>query len=352
MAALLFLALQAHLQSQYIELRGKVVEVTDGKAKGIPNITVRVMGEAGDVTKQDGSFSFHISSSVDFVTLVLENCPHTMIDPNAGRVYLPPSGNLQIRVCEAANKRLQAKVEELKQQVRSLENKRLLTQRQLDHLHDSLTTIILQHEDKIHTLEEDLTREGRTSNELRERIAALEKRNKELETALLVALEEKYLRQQQILKDVTGDLNSYRSRLKDVQHELPRISDCFLHPQGCDNFNSAIRKYSAVRNKIDETHGSNVESVAHYWENQYLPQQLEETYSYILKTIHEPVMFDLMNERVINPIKDASTRKKGRLAAQKEAERGAEDAQKLLGLMIVELDQKIDDILKLLSKTI
>ena len=350
--ALFFLASQINLQGQYIELRGKVVEVTGGKAKGVPNVTVKVIGEAGDVTKPDGSFSFHIPSQSDFVTVVLENCPHPMIDPNAGRVYLPPSGNLQIRVCEAENERLLAKVEELKQQVKKIENKRLLTQRQLDYLHDSLTTVILQHEEKIQSLQEDLVREGKAADELRKRVAELEKRNKELEAALIDALEEKYLRQQQTLKDIAASLNAYRSRLKDVQHELPRLSNCFLHPDGCDNFYSAIKRYSEARNKIDETHDANVESVAHNWDNRSIPRQLEDTYRYILRTIHEPVMFGMMNERVLDPLAEYSTRKKGRIAAQKETERGAEDVQKLLGPMTIELDKKTDEILKLLSETI
>ena len=343
---------QFSLQGQFIELRGKVVEVTDGRAKGVPNVTVKVIGESVDVTKVDGSFKLNIPSGKESVTIILENSPHPMIDPYAGRVNVPPPGDLQIRVCAAENEKLRTKLGELNTRIGQLERQRQLSSRQIEQMHRTLLDTILFYETQVINLTQALGEKDAQLAEKKQEIIDLERKVASLEQQLFKALEEKYLRQQQTYKAVAEGLNAYRSRLKDVQRELARVSDCFLHPQGCDNLYAAVRKYSDARNAIDETHNANVEAVGHYWESRSLPSQLEETYGYILKSIHEPVMLGTVNGQVLDPIKDYANKQKGRMAAKKEAERGAADAMQSLGPMVMELDVKIDAILRSLSETI
>jgi DNA repair exonuclease SbcCD ATPase subunit len=347
------LSLQVFSQkSSSIELRGAVIEVSEGDSKGVAGVTVSVAGQDYDITDEQGNFSMFIQPTEDFIILTLENCPYPMIDPRSGQISMPPPGNLQVRVCALENDKLRAKIDGLNNRIGKLERERQLSKRQLEYMHRTLLDTILFYEKQVQNLNETLDEKNAELAEKQHQIASLERKVALLEQQLFEALEEKYLRQQQTLKSVAGDLNAYRSRLKDVQHELPRLSNCFLHPDGCENFYSAIRKYSEARNKIDETHSANVESVGHYWDSRALSGQLEETYSYILKTIHEPIMFGMLNEQVLDPLKEYSTKKKGRIAAQKETERGAGAVQQSLAPMVIELDKKIDEILKLLTKTI
>lgn len=341
-----------HLLGQNMELRGRVVEVSNGKVKGVPNVKVKIIGESVNVTKPDGSFSLFIPAKKEYVTISLENCAHPMISPYAGRVNLPPSGELQIRVCALENTRLRNKIDKLGAQIGKLEKERKLSNRQLSQMHQVLLDTILYYEDQIQQLANNLAEKEAQLDEKQKQTNALEQEVALLQQQLFEALEEKYLRQHKTYKDLSAGLNNYRSRLKDVQREMGRVSDCFLHSEGCNNFYSAIRKYSEARNDIDESSNSNVEAVAHYWDDKNLSDQLRNTYQFILKTVHEPVMFDMVNEQVINPIKDYAARKRGRMAAQKEAERGAEAAMKELAPLITELDIKIDDILKLLNENI
>lgn len=341
-----------HMLGQNIELRGRVVEVQNGQAKGVPNVKVKIIGESVNVTKADGSFSLFVPFRQEYVTISLENCPHPMISPYAGRVNLPPSGELQVRVCAMENTKLRNKIDDLGRKIGKLEKERQMSNRQLSKMHQVLLDTILYYEGQIQQLVNNLAEKETQLDEKQKQTIALEEKVALLQQQLFEALEEKYLRQHKTFKDISAELNNYRSRLKDVQRELGRISDCFLHSEGCNNFYSAIRKYSEARNKMDETSNSNVEAVAHYWENPSLPDQLQETYHYILKVLHEPIMFEMVNEQVINPIKDFSARKRGRMAAQKEAERGAEAAMNTLAPMVIELDTKIDEILKLLNENI
>ncbi len=334
------------------ELKGAVVEVSEGQSKGVSGVTVSVFGQDYDITDDRGNFSLDVNPSDGFIILTLENCPYPLIDPRSGQISMPPPGNLQVRVCAVENEKLRSKVEGLNNRIGKLERERQLSKRQLEYLHRTLLDTVLFYEKQVQSLSQTLDEKNTQLAEKQGKIEKLERKIASLEQQVFEALEEKYLRQQQTLKAIAEDLNAYRSRLKDVQHELPRLSDCFLHPDGCNNFYSAIRKYSEARNKIDETHSANVNSVAHYWESRPLSEKLEETYSYILKTIHEPVMFGRLNEQVLDPLKEYSTRKKGRIAAKKETEQGAGAVQQSLAPMVIELDKKIDEILKLLTDTI
>ncbi len=334
------------------ELKGAVVEVSEGQSKGVSGVTVSVFGQDYDITDDRGNFSLDVNPSDGFIILTLENCPYPLIDPRSGQISMPPPGNLQVRVCAMENEKLRSKVEGLNNRIGKLERERQLSKRQLEYLHRTLLDTVLFYEKQVQSLSQTLDEKNTQLTEKQREIEKLERKIASLEQQVFEALEEKYLRQQQTLKAIAEDLNAYRSRLKDVQHELPRLSDCFLHPDGCNNFYSAVRKYSEARNKIDETHSANVNSVAHYWESRPLSEKLEETYSYILNTIHEPVMFGRLNEQVLDPLKEYSTRKKGRIAAKKETEQGAGAVQQSLAPMVIELDKKIDEILKLLTETI
>jgi DNA repair exonuclease SbcCD ATPase subunit len=349
LSAILLIAFQLNLQGQTIELKGKVV---DGQMNGVPNVKVKVIGESVNVTKRDGSFSLYVPANKEYVTIILENCPSPMVDPYAGRVNIPPTGELYIRVCAMENTKLRDKVEKLDRQIGKLEKERQLSSRHLAQMHKVMLDTILFHENQVQQLSQNLDEKAAQLDEKQRQISALERKVESLQQQLLTALEEKYLQQHRTYKDLSAWLNAYRSRLKDVQRELARVSDCFLHANGCDNFYSAVKKYSEARNQIDETSGSMVEAVGHYWDDKNLADQLEDTYQFIMKTVHEPVMLGTVNEQVINPIKDFSTKKKGRMAAQKESERGAEAAMESLAPLVMELDMKIDAILKSLNENI
>ena len=139
-------------QNAIIELRGRVVEVSNGKSIGIPGIKVSVIGGNYDITVKNGEFKLIVPTGKDYVKILIDNTDKKLLKPYAGFVNLPPSGNLDIIVCAQENRKLQAKVNDLNAQIQRLENKNELSKKQLVAMHSEMLDTILHYEQIIQGL--------------------------------------------------------------------------------------------------------------------------------------------------------------------------------------------------------
>jgi chromosome segregation ATPase len=337
-------------QNDNVALRGRVVEVSGGKPVGLDDVKVYAVGQHFDYTHDGGYFTVYVDPHKEFIVFALENCPHPVISPLGKKVSMPPPREVEIRVCAAENKRLHQRVEELEQQVRRIENKRLLTQRQLEHLQDSLLQVVIGHEAKVRNLEEDLLKEGKTADELRTRVEELEKRNIALEEALLDALEERYLRQKKAFDDISATLKNYNDQVKNLRDMAypNRLSPYFSNPAALEEWNETVRKYNAARSVIVEQQNNHVADVAHYWEDIAIAEELKKTYDYLLEELHGKGVYP-MEFTVNENLKQCWGRQKGRIAALRNAKEEAEIATPKLAPLILTSEEKIEQIIYLLK---
>jgi len=350
---LLFLCTQAIGQPQPIMVMGKVVEVTDEGPVGLPNVTVRVPGESEDVTKTDGSFILYLPPDQESIFISLENCPHPMVSPYAGRVNIPPSGFLNIKVCAAENKKLRAKIDGLNTKIQKLERQRLLSKRQLAEMHQTLLDTILHFETQINLLNEEVADQGGQLAEKQGRVNELEQKVAVLEDRLFLALEEKYQRQKAVFDEVSASLEQYVDQAKNLRDAFrpTQIRSYFSTAAARERLYGSIEKYNDARKAILDNRENLVAGVANYWEAYQLADELEETFDYLLQEVHEEGVYP-MEFAVNDNLKQALTRQLSNSKARKAAMAGAEDAIPNLSPKITELENKTEQIVSKLRNNL
>lgn len=336
-----------------IIVKGIVVEVTEGRKRPISNIKVVVPGESEDVTKADGSFTLYFPPDKEYISINLEGCPHPIISPYAERVNIPPNDFLEIKVCANENKRLRGKVNSLNDKVRKLERQRILNKRQLAAMHQLLLDTIIHFEARINAMEGELTEKETLLEERNIQITALEEEVANLEIQLADALEEKYLRQQEVYGKISAALNQYIDQSKNLRDQMRpvQVKSYFSSRPARDRLYESIEKYNGARREVLDHYEEHVLAVANYWEAYELADELESVYQYLLKTVHEEGVYPM--EFVVNDhLKKALTRQLSSSKARKAAEAGANESIPKLNPLIDELEEKAKTVVKKLSNNL
>lgn len=306
-----------------VEVRGKVVEIMEGKVKGIKGVKVTISGDY-DYTDLNGNFRLHLPTEERVVSIQLEQNPHPMIAPIDGKIALPVSGDLLIRLCSQKNKKLQQKVKNLEQRVNQLQKKNEFTERQKEQIYNQMLDTILHFEERISGLYDELMRGDSINEELRAHINKLENELLEKDRQLFAALEEKYLRQKSYLDEVSYALNNYGDEVKNLRDMMypNQISYYFTNQVAYKKLEKQIEKYNEAYNIIRNDHDKHISGVKNYWPDG-LDKELETTYSQLLDVTHDQGVLQL-NAQVIEQMRRYFTGQKGRTRAQKDATKGAE----------------------------
>lgn len=333
-----------------IAVSGLVLELTEGGQKAVPGVTVSVAGQDYDITDQEGRFMLHLSAEKNEAIVVLEGCPYPMVSPFGGKIYLPPSGELQIRVCGQENQKLRRDIDALENKVKNLESKRKLSERQLSGLHKAMLDTILHYQEALHQLNSTVVEYESSLRERESMVAALEEKLASVEQELFLALEEKYLRQKELMDAISTGLEQYTDQVKNLRDMLlpERISHYFLNEGARRQLYLAINKYNEARAYILNNHQSQVEGVGHYWASPGLARQLEETYRYILEEVHQKAVYP-MEFSVNENLKLYLSGQLGRSRAAREAEKGAASAMAELSPRLETLEKKCADMIRQLS---
>ncbi|HQU60407.1 MAG TPA: hypothetical protein PLU64_14480, partial [Saprospiraceae bacterium] len=339
--------------SGLIAISGKVVELVDGGQKGVPGVTVSVADQDYDITDKEGRFLLHLKSEKSEAIVALEGCPYPIVSPYGGKIFIPPSGELQIRVCGQENKKLRQQIDALEHKVEGLESQHKLSQRQLSKMHEALLDTILYYEAVIHSLSNTVEEYESSLQERQNRITALENKVNGLEQELFVALEKKYLRQKELYEAISGGLEEYTDQVKNLRDMLlpERISFYFLNEGAREQLYTTINNYNEARSFILNNHEGHVEAAAHYWAGPGISKQLNETYQYLLEDVHNEVVYPIefsVNEN----LKLFLSRQLGRSRATAEARKGAEAAMSQLSPRIEILEKKCADMIQQLNTSL
>lgn len=353
---LLYLLIAGPLFAQQsVTLRGKVVEITPEGTVGVPGVVVSVSGESYDVTAQDGSFKLFAPGGLDQITITIKGSSSMMISPYEGKVSIPPLYEpIEIRLCQEKNEQLLQKVNNLNARIRSLQKTQKLTSRQLEQMYHTMLDTITFYQALVEKTNLQLVKADAANQELKNKIAELEKSNALLEEKLFLALGEKFTAQQKHFESISTGLNNYISRLKDLHHILPTDAEACLSnaPGACNRFYGYIEKYNQARNDIHEHQDEDVRAAANYWSDPSVAAGLKEVYRFVLDTIHEPYIFDKMNTTVIQPIKQRSQGNTSLKAAKKQVAEAGNTLATDLEPLIRALDDKKSGLLNLLTNSI
>lgn len=331
------------LSQNLVTLRGKVVEIKGNKSVGVPGVTVSVSGESYDITGQDGSFKLVAPNGLDFVTISIKGSSSPMISPFEGKINLPPQHEpIEIKLCNENNERLTRKINELSVKIKSLQKNQKLSNHQIELLQRTMVDTIIYYQNRVDNLAENNEKSNAQNSALKEQIKLLEDKNAQLEQKLFLALGERFKNQQVYFEKISSALNNYASRLKDMHLILPTdASACISNaPNACDRFYSSIEKYNQARNNINDHKDEWVNATREYWSNDEIHTELSSIIDYILNTIHEPKLFNQMNQTIINVIKDRSQGNISLSAAKKEIKLASTALATDLKPLIALLDNK------------
>lgn len=304
-----------HIQAQFpeaIQVDGWIMLKEGDSEKGLAGVELWVRHENGapskKVTDAKGFFSFKTPKNQNSIRIDIPPDEFAFLDPRDGHVILNPNISLEVKitvVSKEKDEKLYQEIKSLTQQINGLQMDKKRLNAMYAALRDSLmdmrqarTQLLSQ----LGMLEERLER-SRERNEsqqrdlaaLKKQLAEREKENKSLQQALFVALEEKYLRQQNIYNQISKDLQEYLIRIKDMRDQNKYLQDYYKS----NNFNPYKRASSAYNNsfeRIKKNHKSLLEGVNRYWENPALQQRIAQLYNFLLISLHEEKVVPSFNE--------------------------------------------------------
>ncbi|MEP7269291.1 MAG: hypothetical protein ABI844_16850 [Saprospiraceae bacterium] len=348
--------LSFHLPAQEsVTFKGKVVEVQNDKVVGVPGVVVSVSGESYDVTAQDGSFKLYAPKGLDFVTITIKGSSSAMISPYEGKVNIPPMFEpIEIKLCNEHNTKLQEKVNALNSKMRLLQKSQKLSARQLELMHKTMLDTIEHFQVMVEKYQMDIAKSEVKQKELQDKIVVLEQKNAALEEKLFEALGKKFALQQSTFDEISKGLNNYISRLKDLQLILPTDAvACVTNASGaCGKFYGYIEKYNAARNFINDNKDQQETAASHYWDDPSVAMQLNATYDFVLNKLHEPFLFDKMNNTVISVLKQRSQGNISLKAAKKTLHTNCNELSNDLKPLIAELDFKKNKLYQLFLNSV
>lgn len=343
-----------------VELKGRVVEMVNGKATGIPKVTVSVTDTDYDITEADGSFSINLRPEQKHVKVSLDVTNKQLLSPFEGIVTLPPSGTVDILVCAQQNLELKNKVVALNTKVKNLQQKFNLSQRQTEYLQRQMLDTVMYFEQRIQDMKASFEREKTTQQAeqqkaMQERDAKIQRLETELQSImqqLVQAKDAQFLKKQAAFQSISSALRHYNDALQNLRPMIlpDRIPQYFSgNAQAGQEYNRKVADYNTARETLVKQQDAHLTAVQHYWTNPSVPAQLSETYQYIFDDVHDKIVYPI-NSGVGNALEKFLTRQMGRQEAQKKAVKAATDSYSRLTVILPILDEKIQSTINTLKQ--
>lgn len=296
-----------------IQVDGWIMLKDGDSEKGLSGVELWVRHEKAapskKVTDARGYFSFKTPKNQSSIRIDIPPDEFAFLDPRDGNIILNnPNISLEVKITVVSKEKdenLYQEIKNLTRKVNGLEMDKKRLNSMYNALRDSLMEMRQQRTrlaQKVQNLEVRLGR-ARDRNEnqqkvledLRIRLVEKERENESLRQALFVALEEKYLRQQDIYNQISEDLQEYLVRIKDIRDQNKYLQDYYKS----NNYNPYKRAAIAYNNsfeKIKKNHKGLLEGVNRYWENPALYQRLAQLYEFLLISLHEEKLVPSFNE--------------------------------------------------------
>ncbi|NND05791.1 MAG: hypothetical protein HKN87_05380 [Saprospiraceae bacterium] len=282
----------------HLNIHEKTAESTMGLAEA--RLQISDIGEVQTDKNGSYSFTYPVRNEVDpVISISLLSDGHKMLKPVDGSIQLDATReemyiDFLVVNMEDESPAFKKRIVDLENKMAALRAKNNLTVRQLNALNNTLVDTILFFEANRRALEseianyETLTDEQRREiSTLNQKIGSLEEQVDQLTSDLEIALEEKYLRQNEYFTNVSSNLMAYLRKAKDLRDHLPFIADYFNSPAGFEHFDKDIKAYNKIWENFDNNRMAYLEGVGRYWENQKAEKNLEEVFDFLVKGIHQ-----------------------------------------------------------------
>jgi hypothetical protein len=351
-------------QTPVIEVRGRVVEMINGKAVGIPKVTVSISNTDSDITEADGSFTLYSKSgNQKFVRIAVTSMDNRqLLAPIEGLINIPPSTNIEVLLCSQQNEVLKTKVSELNTKVKALQSKYSLSARQVQILQREMVDTILFYEQRIQEVQALSAQQNAASkSEIQEKdkiIKRLEADLRQTMQQLLAAKDEQFLQKQTHFKSISTTFRQYLDALYNMRDMLlpDRVSTYFINEAAINELGKKINAYNAARDALLAHQDAHITAVQHYWKDSReggtgssVKEQVEATYTYILTDVHDRTVYPA--EFTVNEtIKKYTTRQLGRQEAQKKATQAAKEPCSRITVLLPILEEKINNTINSLKQ--
>lgn len=334
----------AQLPSGIIDIDGNVYGEVDGKKVGVARILLLFSPSDTVRTDKTGRYEIRLPDFGKPVKVAILPSDYNIVVPPRGEIHFenlqPTKLSITCNIMvmgDQINEELLQQVNTLNKNLRELQKKNNLSERKILALQNTMMDTLLYYQQVQASLENKLDLQNKEILHLKDSIKIIFKMYYE-------ALDEKFLRQQETFTDVSEKLNTYISRAADLSDYMPYIKLCFERGDAAQNYSRLIKEYNQIRDKINAEHSKDVSSVKHYWTNPTTALQLEKTYSYLLKEVHDDT-FLLWIGKIYEYFTTTPAR-------ANQAQKAADSAQVLMNKQLEELKRQSEIIIELMRDQI
>ena len=346
------------------KIQGRVIEKIGPKVQGVSDAQVLIAGQGLVSVGPDGYFTATVPNKTKLKIEVLPTT-YQILRPQDGQI--PPerlSYTIEIYVLSGTvDSNLQVNLRKLDEEINRITREKKLSDRQIVRLEKSLldTVLYYQEQRKIwdarlaqteQMLEASNQANRRLSDSLQSfsrQINILQDTVSSLMNRLAEALEAKYVRQKELYEGLTREILDYESRLKDLQNWLPKVQSCYKNNQALVAFNKVCLDYSKARDALYNDQQKYLLGLQHYWDDPAAVSALEAYYQHVFSEIHDPVILDQVNQKVIRNLQDYST--KG-IRKVSDTKRAADEAHEALQHQMPPLESAQNHLFEILKQEI
>ena len=334
----------AQLPSAIIDVNGSVYGEVNGNKIGAARVLLIFSPDDTVRTDASGRYEIRLPDFGKPIKVAILPSDYNIVVPPAGEIHfenLQPSRltitcNILI-VGDEINAELMQQIGTLNKNIQDLQSKNKLSERKVVALRNAMMDTLLHYQQVQSKLEKQLHMQSKEIAQLKDSIKVILK-------MYYTALDEKFLKQQEAFASVSQKLNTYISRAKDLRDWMPSIKLCFERGDAAQNYSRLIKEYNEFRDKINGEHAKDLSAVKHYWSDAETATELEKTYDYLLKEVHDAT-FLLWISKINEYFKTAPAR-------ANQAQKVADNAQVLMTQKIDELKKRSDIIIELMREQI
>jgi len=364
--ALLFIAGNGIAQqtSGVSKIQGRVIEKIGPKVQGVSDAQVLIAGQGLVSVGPDGYFTATVPNKTKLKIEVLPTT-YQILRPQDGQI--PPerlSYTIEIYVLSGTvDSNLQVNLRKLDEEINRITREKKLSDRQIVRLEKSLLDTVLYYQEqrkiwdaRLAQTEQMLEASNQANRRLSDSLQAFSRQINILQDTvsslmnrLAEALEAKYVRQKELYEGLTREILDYESRLKDLQNWLPKVQSCYKNNQALVAFNKVCLDYSKARDALYNDQQKYLLGLQHYWDDPAAVSALEAYYQHVFSEIHDPVILDQVNQKVIRNLQDYST--KG-IRKVSDTKRAADEAHEALQHQMPPLESAQNHLFEILKQEI
>ncbi|MCB9268344.1 MAG: hypothetical protein H6561_02100 [Lewinellaceae bacterium] len=346
------------------KIQGRVIEKIGPKVQGVSDAQVLIAGQGLVSVGPDGYFTATVPNKTKLKIEVLPTT-YQILRPQDGQI--PPerlSYTIEIYVLSGTvDSNLQVNLRKLDEEINRITREKKLSDRQIVRLEKSLLDTVLYYQEqrkiwdaRLAQTEQMLEASNQANRRLSDSLQAFSRQINILQDTvsslmnrLAEALEAKYVRQKELYEGLTREILDYESRLKDLQNWLPKVQSCYKNNQALVAFNKVCLDYSKARDALYNDQQKYLLGLQHYWDDPAAVSALEAYYQHVFSEIHDPVILDQVNQKVIRNLQDYST--KG-IRKVSDTKRAADEAHEALQHQMPPLESAQNHLFEILKQEI